>query len=72
MAVRVRLIVSIIAEDVYVGALESATPSATQSPANSLAMTGKKLLYLPQDPKIETIGFLANDIKLVFQRMYRE
>ena len=72
MVVRVRLIVSVIAEDVYVRALESATPSATQWPATFPAANGKKLLYLPQDPKSETIGFIANDIKLVFQRMYRE
>lgn len=66
--VRVKLIVRIIPENVYVRDVESPTQSSAKFPL----VDEKKLLHVVQDPESISIGTLANEIKDVFQRINQE
>jgi hypothetical protein len=66
--VRIKLLVRIIPEDVYVRDVES----PTQLPATLLLENEMRLKQVVNDPENVTIGMLANEIKANFQRTIRE
>lgn len=66
--VRVKLIVRVIPEDVYIRDLESRTqPSVTH-----LLAEEKRLLQVVDDPERTSIGVVANEIKSTFQKINRD
>lgn len=67
--VRVKLLVRIIPEDVYLKDAESPAPS---SPANFSVTKEKRLLEVVRDPESVSIGILANRIRETFQRINHE
>lgn len=71
--VRIKIIARVIPEDVYNKDLESPTQTSTaQTPVAQLLEGENRILVMVNDPKEESIGMLANEIKGSFQRINHE